>query len=146
MDLLVPRLREAFINSTGGTGKGSDVNFGRLQAELDGISRDNVLEFKTPPFFTVIIRSLTILEGFALSVDPNFRLVRGAYPYVLAQLLSPEGNKQTPDALENLLLRLLTVNGEGMYIILIRLETFVSSSIIHLSLLMDRKRNRLGET
>ena len=50
-----------------------------------------------------------------MSVDPKFRLVRGAYPYVLAQLLSPEGNKQTPAALENLLLRLLTVDGEGMY-------------------------------
>lgn len=45
------------------------------QAELDLISSENILKFKTPPFFTVIIRSLTILEGFALSVDPNFRLV-----------------------------------------------------------------------
>ena len=45
------------------------------QAELDLISSENLLKFKTPPFFTVIIRSLTILEGFALSVDPNFRLV-----------------------------------------------------------------------
>ena len=109
----MPRLREAYINSTGGTGKGSDVNFGKLQAELDAISRENILNFKTPPFFTVIIRSLTILEGFALSVDPKFRLVRGAYPYVLQQLLTPEGDENTPEALRKLLVRLLTVNGEG---------------------------------
>lgn len=112
LDLLVPRLRQAFINATGGTGKGSDVNFSRLQAELDAISSDNLFNFKTPPFFIVIIRSLTILEGFALSVDPNFRLVRGSYPYVLAQLLSPESNEKTPEALRKLLVRLLTVDGK----------------------------------
>lgn len=114
MDQLVPRLKAAFDNATGGTGKASDVNFARLQAELDEISRENILNFKTPAFFTVIIRSLTILEGVALSVDPKFRLVRGAYPYVLRQLLNPEDNERTPVALQNLLIRLLTVNGEGM--------------------------------
>jgi predicted unusual protein kinase regulating ubiquinone biosynthesis (AarF/ABC1/UbiB family) len=110
LDLLIPRLRQALMNATGGSGKASDVNFARLQAELDEISRENVLRFSTPPFFTIIIRSLTILEGVALSVDPNFRLVRGAYPYVLNQLLSPEDDERTPEALEKLLTRLLTVN------------------------------------
>jgi hypothetical protein len=100
------------MNSTGGTGRASDVNFARLQAELDAISRENVLQFSTPPFFTIIIRSLTILEGIALSVDKNFRLVRGSYPYVLNQLLYPEDNERTPASLERLLVRLLTVNGE----------------------------------
>lgn len=91
------------------------MNFARLQAELDEISRENVLRFKTPPFFTIIIRSLTILEGVALTVDPNFRLVRGSYPYVLRQLLAPDMNERTPVALQKLLIRLLTVNGEGMW-------------------------------
>ena len=70
------------------------------------------MKFKVPPYITIIIRSLTILEGFALSVDPNFRLIRGAYPYVLRQLLSREDMEQTPEALNELLVRLLTVNGE----------------------------------
>lgn len=113
LDELIPRLRAALLNSTGGTGKASDVNFARLQAELDEISRENILRFSTPPFFTVILRSLTILEGVALSVDPNFRLVRGSYPYVLRQLLAPEDNARTPEALQELLISLLTVNGEG---------------------------------
>jgi hypothetical protein len=113
LDKLVPRLRSALLNSTGGTGKASDVNFSKLQAELDGISRENALQFSTPPFFTVIIRSLTILEGVALSVDPRFRLVRGSYPYVLRQLLVPEADDRIPAALQRLLIRLLTVNGEG---------------------------------
>lgn len=126
LDDLVPRLRQAFINATGGTGKGSDVNFSKLQTELDIISSENILQFKTPPFFTVIIRSLTILEGFALSVDPEFRLVRGAYPYVLAQLLSPDNtNERTPEALRQLLIRLLTVDGKEEEIQWERLREFL---------------------
>lgn len=113
LDQLVPRLRKALQNATGGTGKASDVNFGRLQAELDEISRENVLKFSTPPFFTIIIRSLTILEGMALSVDANFRLVRGAYPYVLRQLLSSGRDAEVPTSLQKLLIRLLTVDGNG---------------------------------
>jgi len=112
VEILVPRLRKALKNATGGTNKASDLSFSLLQVELDEISRDNLLKFRIPPYITIIIRSLTILEGFALSVDPNFRLIRGAYPYVLKQLLSPDSTGQTPQALEDLLVRLLTVNGE----------------------------------
>jgi aarF domain-containing kinase len=72
-----------------------------------------VLKFSTPPFFTIIIRSLTILEGMALSVDANFRLVRGAYPYVLRQLLSSGRDAEVPASLQKLLIRLLTVDGDG---------------------------------
>ena len=125
IDILIPRLRTAVRAATGGTGKASDINFSSLQAELDAISRENVLRFKTPPFFTIIIRSLTILEGFALSVDPKFRLVRGAYPYVLRQLLSPDGEERTPESLRLLLIRLLTVDGNGEFIVL----TAISCSI-----------------
>lgn len=122
---MVPRLRAALRNATGGSGKASDVNFAQLQAELDAISRENVLKFSTPPFFTVIIRSLTILEGMALSVDPKFRLVRGSYPFVLRQLLSPKNQNSTPVALQNLLIRLLTVNGEEREIQWMRLRDFL---------------------
>jgi hypothetical protein len=126
LDLLIPRLRQALRNATGGTGKASDVNFGQLQAELDAISRENVLKFSTPPFFTIIIRSLTILEGMALSVDPNFRLVRGAYPYVLRQLLSSgRGAAKVPASLQKLLVRLLTVDGVGDEIEWARLRDFL---------------------
>ena len=109
----LPRLRLAIKNATGGSNKASDLSFSQLQVELDEISRDNVLSFRIPPYITIIIRSLTILEGFALDVDPNFRLIRGAYPYVLKQLLNPEGTQQTPEALNDLLVRTLTVNGES---------------------------------
>jgi len=46
-------------------------------------------------------------------VDKNFRLVRGAYPYVIAQLLSSQENERVPRSLTKLLTRLLTVDGKG---------------------------------
>jgi hypothetical protein len=113
LDKLVSRLRSALLNSTGGTGKSADINFSNQQAELDGISRENTLQFSTPPFFTVIIHSLTILEGVALLVDPCFRPVRRSYPFVLRQLLVPEADDRIPAALQRLLIRLLALNGEG---------------------------------
>ncbi len=144
----MPRLRAALLNSTGGTGKASDVNFARLQAELDEISQENILKFSTPPFFTIIIRSLTILEGMALSVDPKFRLVRGAYPYVLRQLLSPEdSDERTPAALQKLLIRLLTVNGEGNYNLTFRgrhLDDTCPLLFLHSVLVFFREGNRMG--
>ncbi len=112
VDILVPRLRQALENATSGTNKASDMSFSKLQVELDLISRDKVLKFKIPPSITIIIRSLTMLEGFAFDVDPNFRLIRGAYPYVLNQLLSPGETADIPKACDELLVRILTVNGE----------------------------------
>lgn len=137
MDLLIPRLRRALKNSTGGSGKASEISFARLQAELDLITQEKILQMKTPAFFTIIIRSLTILEGFALAVDKNFRLVRGAYPYVLAQLLSspPNGSGRVPSSLTKLLTRLLTVDGQGAFVAVsmlwrVRKEPYVGLSCI----------------
>ena len=40
---------------------------------LDG---PQVLTFRVPPFYSLIVRTLTILEGLALFVDPDFRLIK----------------------------------------------------------------------
>jgi predicted unusual protein kinase regulating ubiquinone biosynthesis (AarF/ABC1/UbiB family) len=98
------------------------------------ITQEKILKMKTPAFFTVIIRSLTILEGFALAVDKNFRLVRGAYPYVLAQLLSSPLNGSVPSSLTKLLTRLLTVDGQGALlatILNLLLDAYVTLPLIY---------------
>lgn len=84
-DLVVSALSNALANSTK-DGQGSSLNFTKLNANLEGIS--TLLPFRLPPFYTLIIRSLTILEGLAVSVDPSFQLVRGAYPFVARQILA----------------------------------------------------------
>jgi aarF domain-containing kinase len=50
-------------------------------------------DFRLPPYFARILRALAALEGTASSIDPDFKVIERAYPYVLARLLadrSPE--------------------------------------------------------
>lgn len=92
-EVVVSALSNALAKSTK-DGQGSSLNFTKLNSNLEGIS--TLLPFRLPPFYTLIIRSLTILEGLAISVDPSFQLVRGAYPFIAYQILadpSPEMNQ-----------------------------------------------------
>ncbi len=40
-----------------------------------------------PPYYALIIRSLVTLEGIALSVDRDFKILGAAYPYFARRLL-----------------------------------------------------------
>lgn len=73
--LVVSALTAAVMNATD-NGEGSSLNFTKLSKNINGIS--DILPFRLPPFYSFIIRTLTILEGLALYVDPSFRLIRGA--------------------------------------------------------------------
>lgn len=46
--------------------------------------------FRVPAKFALIIRSLVTQEGIALSLNPNFKIVDVAYPYVSRRLLTGE--------------------------------------------------------
>jgi predicted unusual protein kinase regulating ubiquinone biosynthesis (AarF/ABC1/UbiB family) len=46
--------------------------------------------FRIPAKFALIIRSLVTQEGAALTLDPNFKIVQVAYPYVAKRLLTGE--------------------------------------------------------
>ncbi|WP_414153496.1 ABC1 kinase family protein [Prochlorococcus sp. MIT 1307] len=43
--------------------------------------------FRVPPYYALIIRSLITLEGIALSVDPDFKILGAAYPYFAKRLM-----------------------------------------------------------
>lgn len=45
-------------------------------------------KFRIPPYYTLLVRSLTILEGIALSSDPNYKVLGAAYPWVARRLLT----------------------------------------------------------
>lgn len=55
--------------------------------------------FRVPAKFALIIRSLVTQEGIALSLNPNFKIVEVAYPYVARRLLTGE----TPELRRRLL-------------------------------------------
>ncbi len=63
--------------------------------------------FRVPAKFALIIRSLVTQEGIALSLNPNFKIVEVAYPYVARRLLTGE----TP-ALRRRLLNVLFKDGK----------------------------------
>ena len=44
--------------------------------------------FNLPPYYTAIIRCLGVLEGVAIQVDPNFKILRESYPYIASKLLT----------------------------------------------------------
>ena len=64
-------------------------------------------KFLLPSFFPLVVRSVSSLEGVALSVDPDFKLVAAGMPVVLNQLLSDRR-----PASEELLKELLFLPGE----------------------------------
>ena len=43
--------------------------------------------FRVPPYYALIIRSLVTLEGIALSVDSEFKILGAAYPYFARRLM-----------------------------------------------------------
>ena len=115
---VISALTEALNNSTDGASS-SSLNFTKLNQNLNSIS--DRLPFRLPPFYSLIIRSLTILEGLALHVDPSFRLVKGAYPFIARQILSE------PSAEMNELLRKVLLTKESR-IRWDKLEQFISIS------------------
>ncbi|GAX83275.1 hypothetical protein CEUSTIGMA_g10701.t1 [Chlamydomonas eustigma] len=44
--------------------------------------------FKVPPYYALILRSLTVLEGLALQADSKYKLLGRAYPYMASRLLT----------------------------------------------------------
>ncbi len=74
--------------------------------------------FRVPGKFALIIRSLVTQEGIALSLDPNFKIIDIAYPYIARRLLKGE----SPD-LRRRLLNILFKDGKFQWQ---RLEDLIS--------------------
>jgi len=60
--------------------------------------------FSLPPFYIAIIRCMGVLEGLAIQVDKDFRIVRDAYPYIASRLLT-DTSAELQSALQQLLFK-----------------------------------------
>ncbi|AGY58767.1 ABC1 kinase family protein [Gloeobacter kilaueensis] len=81
---IVPVLEAVF-----GQALGSSIGSLNIKSITDNMSAMMYdLPFRVPAFFALIIRSLVTLEGIAISVDPEFKVLEVAYPYVARRLLS----------------------------------------------------------
>lgn len=65
-----------------------DFNFKTITDRFSELMYD--YPFRIPAKFALIIRSLVTQEGLALSMNPNFKIVEVAYPYVAQRLLKGE--------------------------------------------------------
>ena len=85
--------------------------------------------FRVPPYYALIIRSLVTLEGIALSVDPEFKILGAAYPYC-AQRLMEDPDPQLRQSLKEMLF-------EGEAFRWARLENLMASAASQAQLDLD---------
>lgn len=99
-DAIVPALSRVFNPPEGQSL--TEMDFKDMTDQLSQIMYD--YPFQVPAYYALIIRSLVTLEGIAFSVDPKFKVLAVAYPYVANRLL----NDSAPElrmALKDLLFR-----------------------------------------
>lgn len=83
---IAPALESVFGNIMGE--KVGDFNFKTITDQFSSLMFD--YPFRIPAKFALIIRSLVTQEGLALTMNPNFKIVEVAYPYVAERLLNGE--------------------------------------------------------
>lgn len=95
---IIPALSTVFNNALGASV--AELNFKSITDQMSGIMYE--FPFKVPAYYALIIRSMVTLEGIAIGVDPEFKVLSKAYPYVAKRLLtdnSPELRHSLKDLL-----------------------------------------------
>ncbi|QNI60319.1 ABC1 family protein [Synechococcus sp. BIOS-U3-1] len=96
----------------------SRMDFKAVTDDLSGVMYK--FPFRVPPYYALIIRSLVTLEGIALSVDYDFKILGAAYPY-FARRLMEDPDPQLRQSLKEMLF-------DGDIFSWTRLENLVASA------------------
>ncbi len=81
---IIPALAEVFNNALGSSV--AELNFKSMTDQLSALMYE--YPFRVPAYYALIIRSLVTLEGIAINVDPEFKVLSKAYPYISKRLLT----------------------------------------------------------
>jgi predicted unusual protein kinase regulating ubiquinone biosynthesis (AarF/ABC1/UbiB family) len=95
---IVPALSQVFGNALGASV--AELNFKSITDQMSDMMYE--FPFKVPAYYALIIRSMVTLEGIAIGIDPNFKVLSKAYPYISKRLLtdpSPELRESLKDLL-----------------------------------------------
>ncbi|MEO0309588.1 MAG: AarF/ABC1/UbiB kinase family protein [Gloeomargarita sp. DG02_3_bins_56] len=99
-----PALNQVFTEILGPAGalaaSVSQLNIKNITDKLSQMMYE--YPFQVPAYYALIIRSLVTLEGIAITIDPNFKVLSVAYPYVAKRLLTdpaPELRQSLKDLL-----------------------------------------------
>jgi predicted unusual protein kinase regulating ubiquinone biosynthesis (AarF/ABC1/UbiB family) len=80
---IIPALAHVFSDALGASV--AEMNFKSITDKLSALMYE--YPFQVPAYYALIIRSLVTLEGIAIHVDPNFKVLSKAYPYIAKRLL-----------------------------------------------------------
>jgi predicted unusual protein kinase regulating ubiquinone biosynthesis (AarF/ABC1/UbiB family) len=84
---IIPALSQVFNSSLAASSTNiADLDFKSVTDQLSGVMYE--FPFQVPAYYALILRSLATLEGIAISVDPDFKVLAKAYPYVAKRLLT----------------------------------------------------------
>lgn len=83
---IIPALESVFADAV--DQNVGDFNFKTITDQFSELMFD--YPFRVPAKFALIIRSLVTQEGLALSLNPDFKIVEIAYPYIAKRLLTDE--------------------------------------------------------
>lgn len=81
---IIPAFARVFADAQGASV--AELNIKSITDELSALMYE--YPFRVPPYYALIIRSLVTLEGIAIYIDPNFKVLSEAYPYVAKRLLT----------------------------------------------------------
>ncbi len=81
---IIPALAGVFNNALGASV--AELNLKSITDEFSALMYE--YPFRVPAYYALIIRSLVTLDGIAITVDPDFKVLSKAYPYVSRRLLT----------------------------------------------------------
>ncbi|PSC69658.1 putative aarF domain-containing kinase chloroplastic [Micractinium conductrix] len=124
--LLVGPLGAILTQLTAGGGA-KKVNIKVVMDEIEKMTQ--AYDFRVPPYFALILRTFSVIEGIALQADPDYSIVKECFPYLsrrlltdddpraraaLRQLLFAGGDQISLDRLERLVQGLSNFTVEGL--------------------------------
>ena len=96
LESIIPPLREVLGGSLGDSV--GTFNFKALTDRFSELMYD--YPFRVPARFALIIRAVVSQEGLALRLDPDFKIIAVAYPYVAKRLLAGDTKEMREKLLE----------------------------------------------
>ncbi|XP_011649854.1 uncharacterized protein LOC101207577 isoform X2 [Cucumis sativus] len=96
------RLVSDALNASFGDGRKQSLDFQGVMNQLYNVMYE--FDFSLPPDYALVIRALGSLEGTAKVLDPEFKVLESAYPFVIGRLLE-DPNPDMRRILRELLIR-----------------------------------------
>jgi predicted unusual protein kinase regulating ubiquinone biosynthesis (AarF/ABC1/UbiB family) len=97
---IIPALSKVFGNALGASV--AELNFKSITDQMSEMMYE--FPFRVPAYYALIIRSMVTLEGIAIGIDPNFKVLSKAYPYIAKRLLT-DPSTELRNSLKDLLFK-----------------------------------------